>query len=339
MSAHSKRYWRNPSLWGVDVSRPHLGRIPVVTAAPAFLFATLCVLYADLLIESGFWMGPIYLALAILCAWFVGATWAASLGILVITIKYLGNHGAFHVYGVHSNDAGLVVRFVCMMAIVSIIGMARRSLESEWRLARTDPLTGAMNRQAFFERFERKATDKAPCILVFADIDGLKRLNDRLGHALGDNALLNFADGVRAVIGKDDLFARIGGDEFVLFMKMKNESAAHAAPAVLNAALNGGAGTSDLTLKCSLGILILPEGSRSIDAELRLADQLMYQAKQAGCGIAVATLDNGDGEDACAPLSILSSKARPGSVLRGASRAPGAAAMPPSVRPVTVRAA
>ena len=168
------------------------------------------------------------------------------------------------------------------------------SLEREWRLARTDALTGALNRQAFFEAIKEDTGRQGPAILAFADVDGLKRLNDEMGHELGDKGLRDFADRVRTAIRKNDLFARIGGDEFVIFMKVKDEAAAKAVANRLNDVLNLGAGEDGATLKCSLGVLLLPAGSQSIDDELKLADKLMYAAKRAQAGLSMASAAGGD---------------------------------------------
>jgi len=61
-------------------------------------------------------------------------------------------------------------------------------------------------------------------ILAYVDLDGFKQINDRHGHAAGDEALQAFASGVRDLIRSDDVFARIGGDEFLLFLPVDSEA-------------------------------------------------------------------------------------------------------------------
>ena len=125
-------------------------------------------------------------------------------------------------------------------------------------------------------------------VLIFADVDGLKRLNDRLGHEAGDEALKSFATLVRKEIRRDDVFARIGGDEFVISMQVRDTAAAKLVANRLNKALNLDTREGEIDLKCSLGVLILPAGSRSIDKELKQADSLMYHAKRENVGLMVA---------------------------------------------------
>ncbi|GGN04214.1 hypothetical protein GCM10007092_18430 [Thermus composti] len=92
----------------------------------------------------------------------------------------------------------------------------RKALEAQ---ARTDPLTGLGNRRALEEAFPnllREAQSRGePLTLVYWDLNGLKRLNDRLGHAAGDQAIKAVAQALREAARRQDLVFRVGGDEFV----------------------------------------------------------------------------------------------------------------------------
>lgn len=155
-------------------------------------------------------------------------------------------------------------------------------------------MTGAFNRKAFFEAVGDETSPEGVTVLVFADIDGLKRLNDRRGHEAGDEALRDFADRVRKTIRKDDVFARIGGDEFVIFLRVGDNKSAEIVAQRLNTALNLDPTWHETRLKCSLGVLVLPAGSRSIDVELKQADSLMYHAKRDRTGLMMAISDKDD---------------------------------------------
>ncbi|MGW8181581.1 MAG: GGDEF domain-containing protein [bacterium] len=188
----------------------------------------------------------------------------------------------------------LAVRFCSSLAVVLMLGVAREALELEWRFARIDPLTGALNRKAFFGAAEGGTGQTGRVLLVFADVDGLKRLNDKLGHEAGDDALRDFANRIRKAIRKEDLFARIGGDEFVILLKVRDAAAASVVAERLNRVLNLEPPEDVAKLKCSLGILFLPAGSKSIDTELKQADTLMYHAKRERAGLMMAMSINGD---------------------------------------------
>ena len=90
------------------------------------------------------------------------------------------------------------------------------------RQARTDSLTGLLNRRAFLEEVERHLErldrENLPGTLLFADLDNFKPVNDQLGHELGDDVLLHTALLLRTTVRPSDLVARLGGDEFAVWM-------------------------------------------------------------------------------------------------------------------------
>ena len=90
------------------------------------------------------------------------------------------------------------------------------------RQARTDPLTGLLNRRAFLEEMSRHIDrldrEEQPGTLLFADLDYFKPVNDRLGHEVGDEVLVRTANVLRNTVRPTDLVARLGGDEFALWM-------------------------------------------------------------------------------------------------------------------------
>lgn len=247
------------------------------------------------------WLGPFYLAVIALAAWSLGARIAISLGLLILGVKLATGGLSFYPHGTDLALSNLAVRFSGVLVVVGIISAARSACVREWRLARTDPLTGALNRQAFFELVESGQCSGGWSALIYADLDGLKRLNDGEGHNRGDLGLRNFADAVTKTIRKGDVFARMGGDEFVIFMKLKDEASGSAVARRLHEAINGGMERDSSHLTSSLGILLLPDGSTSIDAELRAADTLMYEAKNSHAGIFLSTATHRDGNISLSP--------------------------------------
>ncbi|MCJ2177629.1 GGDEF domain-containing protein [Novosphingobium album (ex Hu et al. 2023)] len=258
------------------------------------LSALFAVSLVERLVPREIWFGPVYLAVVCLAAWSLSTRTAVVLGISVLAVKLATGNLAYYPMGTVPVLANMVVRIIGIAIVVSFISLARKSCEREWHLARTDLLTGALNRQAFFELVRSGLCSGGYAALIYADLDGLKQLNDQYGHDRGDECLKNFAGTVRQTIRKGDVLARMGGDEFVIFMKLRDEVAGQAVARRLHKALNAGEGqdSSDLTcshLTCSLGVLVLPEGAHAIDAELRAADELMYRAKQSRSGFTVAT--------------------------------------------------
>ncbi|WP_230291020.1 GGDEF domain-containing protein [Croceicoccus sp. Ery5] len=273
----------------VQLGKPFFMKVPKSAAASILTgIALVTIIASSLQPDIGF--GAFFLLICAFGAWFVGNRFAALLGIFIaLTQVFLGealdlNHGPFL----------MALKFCSALAVVLMLGVARAALEIEWHFARIDPLTGAYNRKAFFEAVEKQNGLEELSLLIFADVDGLKKLNDQLGHEAGDLALSHFSTKVRNSIRSDDIFARVGGDEFVIFMRVRDLAAANTVATRLNATLNESVCTEMSELKCSLGALILPCGTSSIDGELKQADSLMYHAKRNRSGLLMAFSVPGD---------------------------------------------
>lgn len=264
-------------------------QIPRQVAAQALLGCGIIALLADLLSSQSFGFTPIYLLICAFSAWLVGNRFAVTFYVLIASLQF-SNGAAVIFRGTEVMpfvNAGL--NLFTGLALILMLGVAREALEVEWRAARIDPLTGALNRKAFFEAAKDEVTHGRMSLIAFADVDGLKRLNDKYGHEAGDLALRDFADRTRKIIRKNDIFARIGGDEFVIFMQVRDGIAAKVTAERLKSALSIGLENDEHSLKCSIGVLVLPDGTTSIDAELRQADALMYLAKKQQVGLIMAT--------------------------------------------------
>ncbi|CDO34370.1 GGDEF domain-containing protein [Novosphingobium sp. KN65.2] len=268
------------------------------------------------------WFGPIYLAIMAFAAWSLNSLVAVAIGLGILGARLATGELAVAASTGPAGTPNLAVRVLGIMIVVLVIGAARKACEREWRAARIDSLTGAWNRSAFFEILRKNQHRGGWHALIYADLDGLKRVNDEEGHAQGDENLKVFAETVRKTIRKGDVFARMGGDEFVIFMKLKDKDAGTAVANRLDTALNTEFGESRFHLSCSLGILLLPEGSTSIDGELRAADELMYMAKKSRSGVLVSTACESGGRIEFSPCSIAKEVPRDDTVVRQADRAP-----------------
>lgn len=161
------------------------------------------------------------------------------------------------------------------------------------RQARTDPLTGLLNRRAFLEEMSRHIDrldrEDQPGTLLFADLDDFKPVNDRLGHEVGDQVLQRTASILRHTVRPSDLVARLGGDEFALWMNGADhmtaaERAEHLCAEVPRE-LGEIAGDGVNSPSVSIGIATREAGSHEpVDNLLRRADQAMYAVKRGGRG-------------------------------------------------------
>jgi len=154
-------------------------------------------------------------------------------------------------------------------------------------LALVDELTGLHNRRGFLMLAEKQLQiarrTGRPDLLLFIDLDGMKRINDELGHEAGDAALRRAAAVLHAAFRTSDIIARLGGDEFVALCP---NTGPEAAPALLEALeqhvgdANAGA-TVPWRLALSAGIAAFdPQGSVTLEELIREADVAMYASKQ-----------------------------------------------------------
>jgi len=173
----------------------------------------------------------------------------------------------------------------------------KQRLERALAAARTDPLTGLDNRRSFdehlalFSRIARRYG--SPLTLVLFDIDCLKAINDRFGHAAGDAALVHFARIARISVRESDVVARIGGDEFALLLPQTDKLGAETLAARIRENLSktacewaqgapsenrGEPGSPGFTILASAGIAQF-EADAGPTGLLERADKSLYAAK------------------------------------------------------------
>lgn len=154
------------------------------------------------------------------------------------------------------------------------------------RLAITDPLTGLLNRRGFFLLAEpemmRARRRQSACTIIFIDLDGLKSVNDRLGHQAGDAIIKLSALILKKAFRESDIVARIGGDEFAVFAP-DTEGDIDTIRSRLRTAVDDLASNPILKAQLDFSVGLLrcgPDDSNSLDALLAKADELMYQQKR-----------------------------------------------------------
>ena len=147
--------------------------------------------------------------------------------------------------------------------------------------ARTDALTGLVNRAGFLEELAADLDQPDPCLVVlFCDLDGFKAVNDGFGHAAGDVVLRTVAQRLRTTVRQGDVLARFGGDEFVVLARGLNSSAGAvlAQRLVRNVAQPIVAAPNLFTVGMTVGLAVATAGS-TVQQVLDQADGEMYRAK------------------------------------------------------------
>lgn len=163
------------------------------------------------------------------------------------------------------------------------------SQEKLYRMANYDALTDLPNRAFFLtlleQAFVRAQRQKKRLAILYADLDRFKQINDSLGHDAGDEYLKEMAKRMRSCVRASDTLARLGGDEYALFIEGLGQAqeAAAVAEKIISAVSSPFFLKGELTHpSISVGIAIFPDGAVSAQALLHQADKAMYAAKNAG---------------------------------------------------------
>ncbi len=200
-----------------------------------------------------------------------------------------------------ADEAGRVLQYIGVQNDVTSRVLAERALERERdraqsllvqieRLAYTDPLTGLANRRRVQDQVETALWDArtgdSALALLFLDLDGFKEVNDRLGHAAGDELLVVTARRLMGRLRRSDLLARLGGDEFLVALLHLDPATAKAEAARVATQLAEVAGQpvrlhgEDVSIGISIGVSTFPDEGEDFAELMHLADMRMYELKR-----------------------------------------------------------
>lgn len=171
--------------------------------------------------------------------------------------------------------------------LVDLAALVEREFEVlEW--AMVDELTGLSNRRGFMllaqHSIQMCLRQQVPSSLAFIDLDHLKAINDRFGHAKGDRALTTFAEHLTRGFRHSDVLARLGGDEFVVLLTNHSQATAETTMARLQQLLDASNEQSahGYPIEFSYGVVEFdPARHRTVDALLAEGDHVMYEKKKA----------------------------------------------------------
>lgn len=185
-------------------------------------------------------------------------------------------------FDVIKDDQGYITQYVAVFSDIS--DRKRREAELS-RLANSDTLTGLPNRAVFMTQLAKLVTHKTQHALLVFDLDNFKKINDSLGHELGDSLLCKLAERLHAnPLFRQKLY-RLGGDEFAILLDNTNDI--HAITNVAKSLLQQinkafAIEQHELVVTSSIGIVLFPEDGKDPQALLRNADTAMYHAKNSG---------------------------------------------------------
>ncbi|MEM9645681.1 MAG: GGDEF domain-containing protein [Planctomycetota bacterium] len=253
---------------------------------------TLCVslVVASIIAPIDHWAGDEIPLLVLYLPSIIMVCWAVSLraGAMLATIASVGWILDDAIVLSEDPAAGsrlwLAAVHACFFTV--ILGMVQRlrmAHDHEHRLARTDGLTGLCNAKAFREAAESVLTQRRQpdtnITLAFIDCDNFKTVNDTLGHLEGDRLLAAISEQMKSSVRKQDVPARMGGDEFAILMPDTTQEEARQVIGRVCEALNARMQASNWPVTFSVGVAVYATPPESVDALIHGADELMYQVK------------------------------------------------------------
>ncbi|MBL8429688.1 MAG: GGDEF domain-containing protein [Dechloromonas sp.] len=146
-----------------------------------------------------------------------------------------------------------------------------------------DALTGMLNRRALIERasqlFQSPSANGGEIVVLFADLDGFKSVNDTHGHHVGDRVLVAVAECILDSVRNADLVARYGGDEFLLVLPRTSRDGGEIVAQRVRQEINDWARQNKIDFNVSIGVGNYPENGRDLESVIASVDKAMYRSK------------------------------------------------------------
>ena len=289
----------------------------LVEGLPRFVVLLMCLALMaavgaiDLATSSDIVFSVFYAVPIALATWVLGRTSGLLFSVVATILWTVGDY--------HSLDQSwastvpwwnAAVRLAFFALVVIILAALRQALGEEQRLARVDALTRVPNVRLFREQADlelrRAQRTGEPLSLAIFDVDDLKVVNDRQGHAAGDALLVAVARAWMHALRGTDLIARLGGDEFAVLLPDTSAEAALVALRKGRGAALLAIGEGGWPASLSIGAVTCVAGEAEVESLLRQADRLMYDVKSAGKdGVRTAVFS----DDAAGPIRSSASQA------------------------------
>ncbi len=242
---------------------------------------------ADYSQDDGVSLAVFYLVPTSFVAWFAGRNLGVFIAVPSTLTWYVASKPAdmlqTHSLGTYVD---FVTKLIFFLIVALLVARQRVLLERERITSHTDFLTGALNRRALYEiasaEIQRAKRHDRPFTIVYFDVDEYKTINDGFGHAVGDELLRHTVAIARQHLRETDSVARLGGDEFAFMLPETDTDAAQAVVDKIRRLIQADMDAQSWPVTLSIGVLTCEQAPDSVEAMLRVADQLMYQVKLQG---------------------------------------------------------
>jgi len=211
-----------------------------------------------------------------------------TLGILIEHLKNSGWIPA-NLFTSYAMQLGILVELIMLSLVLAyrFNQIQAKNIELS-SLVITDSLTKIKNRRYFLQRMEELLAllkrKKEFYALAMLDIDHFKKINDTYGHPLGDKVLIEFSKRISSMLREEDLFARIGGEEFILLVRSDTKGIVKLTKRIkdLVESIRIPSEKGEIKFTVSIGITLFEDGYRYADSLLSESDKALYQAKANG---------------------------------------------------------
>ncbi len=239
---------------------------------------------ADRLTGLEYSFAPMYVLPVAIAAWLVGARAGRVFCLASVIVWFAVNFEGETGWSWQAAAWNVGVRLAMFLFVAMLVGTARDLLESERQRSRVDELTGVLNSRAFYEvmsrELERVRRTRRPLSVAYVDLDDFKAMNDRYGHAAGDELLRTFARCAKESVRALDTVARLGGDEFAILLP---ETDSEGALGAITRFRERTSAIDGAPIGYSIGVVTCDDDRpTSVDSVIQRADTLMYSAKRLG---------------------------------------------------------
>ncbi|MBD3320473.1 MAG: diguanylate cyclase [Chitinivibrionales bacterium] len=246
--------------------------------------------FVDYLTGYEFDFSLFYLVPVLMIAWFIGRWQGLVVSAFSAIVWLVADSASGHSYsGIGFSFWNFVTRLVFFSLASLLLSALRNSLEKEDDLSRSDALTGITNGIGFSEQaadeINRARRFRSPLTIAYMAISNLKSVNESMGHSTGNAVLRRVAQTISRNMRSVDTVSRIGGDEFAILLPQTGPEQARSAIAKLHKNCMNAIEQEKWPVTFSIGVVTFFSAPTTIDEMIRMADGLMYTAKEEGANV------------------------------------------------------